>query len=526
VIPYSKYPGLSPLFHQFLAGLPEFYPDPPTLDAAAQRGKEILASGGKSRVPASAFRHRGGKAIRMAEELAAGRAVAVSTGQQVGVFTGPAFTLMKALDTIHIAGELSKRGVPAVPVFWALTDDHDLQEIARVAFPTHEGPKELVLEGADRQNRQPVGKLPIPERVREAVAAMRADKLHANMHPDAERILDAFAARHAPGTTYGEAFIETLLDIVEPDHLLVLDPFAPEARPATVEFFLALAGKADELTATLRDTVSRLERAGKPIPAPLPDGFSFFVIDEEGRRRVTDLAEAVERVRSGKAFPSGDVITRPVLKSYLIPMAASILGAAEIAYHAQSLPIFELMGIPRPVLIPRTHVIARGPAERRLASQLQIPEEDLLQPPAAPEHAPVPQADAVTRLAEATSKELAALGPELERVDPTLAGALDNATKKIVYQFEQLAERARKAVERKGDVTTNRRKRLSASLLPSLDSIPAERVYSPLSAMLAFGKDDVLAGFRRVAGTGASGAAIVDFGMTEEEKDTKRPHAG
>jgi hypothetical protein len=193
------------------------------------------------------------------------------------------------------------------------------------------------------------------------------------------------------------------------------------------------------------------------------------------------------------------------------------------------------MGIPSPVLIPRTHVIARGPAERRLAAQLEIPEEDLLQPPAAAAPAAVPQADAVLRLAETTSKELAALGPELEGLDATLAGALENATKKITYQFDQLAERARKAAERKGDVTTNRRKRLSRSLLPSLDSVPAERVYTPLSAMLAFGKDDVLGEFRRVAGTGPSGAAIVDFGVTEEEEKAKRagdlavprgPHAG
>ena len=516
MIPYSKYPGLSPLFHDFLAGLPEFYPDPPTLDAAARRGKELLARGGRAKVPASAFRHRGGKAIGMAEDLVAGRAVAVSTGQQVGVFTGPAFTLMKALDTIHIAGELSKRGVPAVPVFWALTDDHDLQEIARVAFPTHEGPQEFVLEGADRQNRQPVGRLPIPERVREVVDALRADKTHA--HPDADRILDAFAARSAPGTSYGEAFIETLLDIVEPEPLLVLDPLIPEARPATVEFFLELAGKAPKVTATLRDTVARLERGGKVIPAPLPEGYSFFLIDKEGRRRATDLADAVRRMRSGEAFPSGDVITRPVLKSYLIPMAASILGAAEIAYHAQSLPIFELMGITPPVLLPRTHVIARGPAERRLAAQLGIPEEDLLQPPAAVAAATVPQADAVARIAETTSNELAALRPELEGLDATLAGALENTTKKIAYQFEQLAERARKAAERKGDVTTNRRKRLSSSLLPSLDSIPAERVYTPLSAMLAFGKEDVLEGFRRVAGTGPAGAAIIDLGVTEGEE--------
>ena len=520
MIPYSKYPGLSPLFHDFLAGLPEFYPDPPTLDAAARRGREILARGAKARMPASAFRHRGGDAVRMAEDLAAGRAVAVSTGQQVGLFTGPAFTLMKALDTIRIAGELRQRGVPAVPVFWALTDDHDLQEIARVAFPSHEGPKEFVLEGADRQNRQPVGRLPIPGRVREVVDALRADKAHA--HADADRILDAFAARSAPGTTYADAFIETLLDLVSPDPLLVLDPLAPEVRPATDEFFLMAAGKADAIMAEIRETAARLDRAGKPVPAPPPDGFAFFLIDAGGRRRVTNVAEAVERVRSGQAIPSGDVITRPVLKSYLLPMAASVLGAAEIAYHSQSLPIFRLLDIPPPVLIPRTHIVARGPAERRLAAQLEIPDAELLQPPPAAAAAAVPQADAVARLSETLTRELAALGPSLEGLDATLSGALENATRKIAYQLEQLADRARKAAERKGDVATNRRKRLSSSLLPSLDSIPAERVYTPLSAMLAFGRDEVLGAFRRVAGTGAGGAAIVDFGLSPDEEKTQR----
>ncbi len=455
----------------------------------------------------------------MAEDLAAGRAVAISAGHQVGLFTGPAFTLMKALDAIRIADELSRRGVPAVPVFWALTDDHDLQEIARTARPTHDGPQELVLEGADRQNRQPVGRLRIPERVREIVDAFREDSAHA--HADADRILEAFAARSAPGVPYGEAFIETLLDLVEPEPLLVIEPLAPEVRPATVAFFLEAAEKADALSAVLRDTVARLERAGKPVPAPLPEGFSFFLIDAEGRRRVTDLRSAVERVKAGEALPSADVITRPVLKSYLFPMAASVLGAAEIAYHAQSLPIFPLFGVTPPVLIPRTHLVARGPAERRLAQQLQIPEEDLLQPFVAETPQPVPQAEAVTRLSETTSRELAALAPQLEGIDPTLSGALENAAKKIAYQFEQLAERARKAVERKGDVESNRRKKLARALLPSLDSVPAERIYTPLSAMLAYGRDGVLDPLRRVAGTGAAGAAVVELGLSEGEA-----HAG
>jgi uncharacterized protein YllA (UPF0747 family) len=511
VIPFSKYPGLSPLFLDFLRGLPEFFPDPPTLDAAAERGRQLLASGARARVPASVFRRRGGEAARMAEALADGRAVAVSAGHQVGIFTGPLFTLMKALDAIRIARELSGRGVPAVPVFWALTDDHDLQEIARTARPTPEGPQELVLEGADRQNRQPVGRLPIPDGIRGIVEAFRPDA----RHEAAVRVLEAFGRRSAPGIGYGEAFIETLLDLVEPEPLLVLEPLAPQARPATAEIFVAAAEKSAALSATLRRTEEDLRRAGQPVPAPVPEGFSFFLIDEDGRRRVADVPAAVARVKAGEAFPSADVITRPALKSYLFPMAASVLGAAEIAYHAQSLPIFPLFGITPPVLFPRTHVVVRGSVERRLAEQLQVPEEDLLQPFAAAAPPPVPQADALSALARATDRELSALGPGLEGLDASLSGALENASKKIAYQFEQLADRARKAAERKGDVVSNRRRRLERALLPSIGQIPAERIYPPLSAMLYFGREEVLSGLRGVAGTGAAGVAVVDLGLDE-----------
>ncbi len=506
MIPYAKYPGLSPLFLEFLAGAPSLYPDPPTLEAGAERGRQLLAAGRRARIPASAFRCRGPEARSMAEDLAAGRAVAVSAGHQVGLFTGPLFTLMKAFDAIHLARELSRRGVPAVPVFWALTDDHDLQEIAHTARPTPEGPQELVLEGADRQNRQPVGRLPIPDGVRAIAEAFRPDA-----RDDAgTAILEAFAARSAPGTTYGDAFIETLLDLVGPDPLLVLDPLGEALRAPTVELFLEAARQAGPLRAALRATESALADSGRPVPAPVPEGFSFFAIDRDGRRRIDDVEAAAARVRAGEAWPSADVITRPVLKSYLFPMAMSVLGAAEIAYHAQSLPLFRLFGVEPPVLVPRTHVVARGPVERRLAGQLGVSDEDLLAAPPAPGDRPVPEADAVARSGDSSAEGLAALSGPLEALDPSLAGALETARKKIAYQYEQLAERARKAAERKEDVTSNRRRRLAQALLPG--GIPADRVYPPLSWMLAWGPG-IADALRRAAGRSTEGAAIVDLGL-------------
>jgi uncharacterized protein YllA (UPF0747 family) len=516
VIPYAKYPGLSPLFLEFLAGLPEFYPDRPTVEAAAERGRQLLAAGQAARVPASAFRCRGADGRRMAEELAAGRAVAVSAGHQVGLFTGPLFTLMKAFDAIHLARELSRRGVPAVPVFWALTDDHDLQEIAHTARPTPDGAEDLILEGADRQNRHPVGRLPIPEGVRAIAEAFRPDA----RDDDGGRLLDAVAARSAPGTLYGDAFIETLLDLVDPDPLLVVDPLGDTQRAPTVALFLEAVKKEQALRARLLATAEALRGSGRPVPAPVPEGFSFFAIDGEGRRRIDDLPGAVRRVEAGQAWPSADVITRPLLKSYLFPMAASILGAAEIAYHAQSLPLYELFGVAAPVLMPRTHMVLRGPAERRLAEQLGVAEEDLLVAPPAEAARAVPEADAVGRLAQATGDSLAALAAPLAALDVSLTGALDTTGRKIAYQFEQLADRARKAVERKGDVTSKRQKRLGDALAPG--GIPAERVYPPLVWQLSWGRNfpDALRG---AAGASTEGAVVIDLGADAEQGGA---HAG
>lgn len=505
MIPYAKYPGLSPLFLDSLRGLPEFYPDPPTLEAAVERGRRLLSQGARPRFPPSALRFRGDAAARMAEDFCAGRAVAVSTGHQVGLFTGPFFTLVKAFDAIHLARELSRRGVPAVPVFWALTDDHDLQEVARTARPSENGAEFLILEGADRQNRHPVGPLPIPEGIARIVDAFRPD---ANDEAGAA-ILEAFARRSSPGTPYGEAFIERLLDLVDPDPLLVLDPLSEPLRAPTVELFLEAARREKELRAVLRETEDRLRRAGKVVPAPVPEGFSFFAIDENGRRRIEDVPAAIARVEAGKAWPSADVITRPALKSYLFPMAASVLGAAEIAYHAQSLPLFPVLQVTPPVLIPRTHVVLRGPAERRLAEALKIAEDDLLSPAPAPA-VDVPGSDELSGIARVADEGLSALASRLEKVDASLLGALDTTRRKVAYQLEQLGERARKAAERRGDVDSGRRQRLERLVMPG--GVPAERTFPPLVPMLAHG-DGIRDALRRaVEGDSTRGAVVVDVG--------------
>jgi bacillithiol biosynthesis cysteine-adding enzyme BshC len=516
IISFDRYPSLPPLFRAFLRGLPDFYPDPPGAAAAASRARQLL--GRPARLPAAAFRHRHPEGRKMAEALAAGQAVAVTAGHQVGLFTGPLFALLKAFDAIRVAREISASGTPAVPVFYALTDDHDLEEIAKTARPGAEAPEILILEGADRSNRRPVGPLPIPANIAEIIEAFRPD---ARM-PGAGEILDAFAQRSRPGVSYSDAFVETLFDLVDPEPLLVLDPLAPGAAAPAAAFFLEAVRRETPVRDTWRQTAERLEASGHEVPVPYrADVFPFFAIEDGERRRVGSLDETGRKAEAGKALPSADVLTRPALKSWLLPMAASILGPSEIAYHAQALALLPLFDLPAPVLLPRTHAVLIGPAERRALRALGLSPADLFGGAAAPEQAPLPaEAERLAAIARETDGALSALEPGLKALDVTLTGALETTRRKITYQTEQLVERIRKAAERRGGVAAGRRRRLETMLLPGGSG--ADRLYPPLVPLLAHGQP-ALAAIREAAEGSLEGAVVVELGA---EAPAEPAHAG
>src|SRR2546426_5713503 len=63
------------------------------------------------------------------DRLAAGEVLAVTTGQQPGLFTGPLYTIYKGLSAVALARRLERDWkIPIVPVFWVAGDDHDFAE--------------------------------------------------------------------------------------------------------------------------------------------------------------------------------------------------------------------------------------------------------------------------------------------------------------------------------------------------------------------------------------------------------------
>ena len=85
-------------------------------------------------------------------------AVACISGQQVGVFGGPFYSVLKAVSALQMAEELSAQGIPAIPVFWLATEDHDLEEIASVTIPNGCELEKLTAAGQNGSDA-PVGRL-------------------------------------------------------------------------------------------------------------------------------------------------------------------------------------------------------------------------------------------------------------------------------------------------------------------------------------------------------------------------------
>ncbi len=141
-IPFQRLPHQPKLFLRFLSefsSVSQFYPHPPTLEAIQQVAKTVDYPDGRRKEVAAVLRETnaslgaGDTTAKNIDRLANG-AVAVLSGQQVGLFGGPAYAFYKALSAIQIAQELTQSGVDAVPIFWMATEDHDLDEVRHVSW--------------------------------------------------------------------------------------------------------------------------------------------------------------------------------------------------------------------------------------------------------------------------------------------------------------------------------------------------------------------------------------------------------
>jgi bacillithiol biosynthesis cysteine-adding enzyme BshC len=430
-------------------------------------------------------------------ELAKPGTVAVITGQQVGLFSGPAYTVYKALTAVRIAAELRERGIPAVPMFWLATEDHDFAEIAQaVVFGPDHAPVKLHVSGPDSDAPVPAGEIALRDAPLSELRAALGDL------PFADEAIGLVERAYGAGPqTMGSAFAALVRDLLAPYGLILIDPMTPELRRIAAPLMREAVLRMNELAETVMARSKVLLDRGYHAQVMVEKTTSFAFLLDNGQRialrrgedgfhaghRKWTVAELADRAHE----LSPNALLRPVLQDYLFPTAAYVGGPAELAYLAQSRPLYDALLGRQPVAFPRagfTLMDERG-AKRvgkyRLEPHAMMVRADALRETIASRLVPAGLTHRIELTKSAFTTALDGLKSELDAFDPTLAASVETSRRKIEYQVGKMARKTATQILAKNDQAQRDAAYLSGLVFP--DGHLQERYYSIVPFLAKFG---------------------------------------
>lgn len=486
-LPFSSIPRTTPLFldyfHHF-DKVSRFYARSPLrTDWYADQLKRIDYSRERREAVAVVLERQnrefgaGQKTLDNIQRLRDGAPVIV-TGQQVALFGGPAFCILKALTAV-----LQAEKAGAVPVFWLATEDHDVAEVSSVNFP---GPDQLQNFSVNVPHTEgaPVGSIAFGDEI--AVVVQQVQALFGS-----SEVLDLLAASYRAKETFGTAFARFYSKLFTDFGIVLLNPLDPELHRIAQPVFRQALVQWKQINDALLDRNRELETAGyhaqvKVTPShtlcfyfqdgvrtPIRHNAEGFWIGER-KLALNDDELAAEAERCPEKF-SANVLLRPIMQDYLLPTLCYVGGPSEIAYFAQVAVVYEqLLGRVTPV-IPRISATLVESRQAKLLDRYQLTLQDVF---IGPEKlvellsCKVLPASALRNFDEAAEhleQALALVQEPLKKLDPTLLDAAQNAGSKMRHQLQGLRDKAARAEARKNTETQHHAEELSTLLYPNKD---------------------------------------------------------
>ncbi|HMD15954.1 MAG TPA: bacillithiol biosynthesis cysteine-adding enzyme BshC [Terriglobales bacterium] len=496
-LPFTQIPHSTRLFLDYLSYTPSvrgLYPRSPIFSEwvkeeaqrvvydAARRGKvsEILEQQNRAWGASP-------KALANIERFRRG-ALAAVTGQQVGLFGGPLFSIFKALTAVKLAEQATAAGVDCVPVFWLATEDHDLAEVNQVGLLSEHGlPEPFTVESQAFESNAvadaPVGTVkfgPEIEPVVERAAALLGDSEVATWLRQAYR----------PGESLGSAFALLFARLFAEWGVILLDPAEKDFHDLAKPLFRSAIERASELDEGLLARGKALEAAGYHQQVKVTSTTTLLFEVKDGARTVVrrknngangefavgdervSSAELVDRIEAAPEKFNPNVLLRPVVQDYLLPTLVYTGGAAEVAYFAQVAVVYEkLLERVTPILPRFSATLLEAKAERILTRyQLGLP--DVFQGPEKVREAIAARSlppDLQARFSEAyasVEQSMVALRESIGKLDSTLIDTADSTRTSMAQQIDRLRARVARAEQQRNEVIARHADALSNALFP------------------------------------------------------------
>ncbi len=435
--------------------------------------------------------HCGVRTLANIDFLRDDNCAAVVTGQQVGLFTGPLYTIYKAITAVKLAARLGEQFPENkfVPIFWIAGEDHDFEEVSSVSL--FNGAGELTRfeykpskEGSE-SNYGAVGEIELDESIVDLFKSAADALVPTEFKP---KVLELFETAYQKGMTFNRAFVHLMNVLFEDSGLIFLNSNDAELKKILQPVFkkeLASTPKTCQLVIDQSAIIERQYHAQvKPRPInlflfhergrypiePHPDGYFL-----KGTRQHFSKQEMDTLVETKPELFSPNVVLRPLCQDTLLPTIAYVAGPSELAYFGQFRTLYDEFGLPQPIIYPRASVTIVEEKVEKVLERFSLEATDMfgdlefLKQQVAEQISDLKAEEFFTSSWNSIRESLDQLKPALQSIDPTLLPALGHTLDKLHSHLEALKGKTIAAQKRQHEVALRQIEKAGMNLFPSSD---------------------------------------------------------
>lgn len=418
--------------------------------------------------------HCGVRTLANIDSLLNDNTVAVVTGQQVGLFTGPLYTIYKTLTTLKLVEKLASRfpEYNFVPIFWLEGEDHDYEEVSAINLinSANDVAKFEYQPGGSKpdKNLGAVGTLEFDETIDTFFQNIEQALVQTEFKP---KVIELFKTAYQKGMTFNRAFVHLMNVLLEDSGLIFLDPHDTEIKKMLAPLFKRELAETPKFCQLVIDQSAEIEKqyhaqikpkslnlflfhhGGRFLLEPKPDGYGL-----KGTRQHLTKEQVQEFINTSPELFSPNVVLRPLCQDWLLPTVAYVAGPSEIAYFGQLKSLYQEVRIPLPIIYPRASITIVEEKVEKVLNRFSLPlteffrDVEMIKEKVASQISDVNLEELFGGTLATLHETLDAMQPALQSIDPTLLGALDNTNKKIISGIESLKEKTVAAQKRQHEV--------------------------------------------------------------------------